>query len=1513
MSQLEILMKHAMLLFLIGSITILTPSAVTATGHPTLVEVNQQCDLSAELPLDEHRCQPGMFDLCANVTAPTSQFEIMWLANGEQTNYDLCEEVLVEESTEFTLIATYTDENNLIENGDFENGDNGSFDTEYEVGMGNCFHSAGFLTCEGFYQVMDNPQDGLSAFSPCSDNTPGGDLMMVVNGSINLAEVWCQEVCLDQEADYIFTFFGASVHPDSPAELQVAIDGDLIGDIFEFTNNTCEWEEFTTEFFADGASQVEICITNQNTEMQGNDFALDDISLVQVCSIEESVMVSVSEIDLNILPPPSFSCQTTSVPVEVVVNSAIDIDEVIWSTNDGIILGDDDEETILAGASGIYVVTVTDDQGCNNSAATAVMGSADLPAISITGDTLITCANTNVTLTGVSNLLSNTFVWTDSLGTIVSTTAMLTTTQSGIFQLQVSNAANTCSSIDSVEITVDTTLVDIDLLKTNDLTCNLLSSTLSTSVAQDSVIWSNNLGAIIPSTNDTITITEAAEYYAEIIGTNGCVQIDTILVAEINPNFQFAVTADNHIDCINLRADVQIDFDENLYDFNWIGTAASLGTENEVQITEGGTYNFLLTDNNGCMMEDSVIVTEDFFIPEIFTTADTITCSDETAQIEITWLENIDYIDIVTWFLPDGSIQPDDTTIETDQNGWVIFDAVIKTNGCTTTDSVFVEVSNDLPSVMIVGDTLTCDQPSVTLSANVSNDVTSFVWQLADGTTSNETTIQGDQLGTYSLRVSNSSGCSISDQFVLTSDTEGPMIELGTIPTLTCLTTSIKPNVTVTGEFLEFLLTGPGTSSDSPDIDLTTPGRYDIVVTDENGCSDTASFTIATDTRPTTGWELFTETTLSCNAPTIFPTVITDVIENRTTAWLDSNGDTITTGSIVITEPGTYTLSIANENGCPALETFVVELEDQLPEFELSTMPVTCITDSVTIRIDTDNNLLNFILRDPITNDTLGRGDLIQAPIREGLQVIATDDFGCSSRKFVELNYDTLAPQFTVSALDLGCNTDGVPLVIESTFILNDIQIFDSQGDILGDENYKIINPGDYTVEATSANGCSTAELLMVRMDNSTVQFSLETELIACNNLSTEIRIVTTEDFDEATLTDANGMVVATILTGETVFNDITVAGTYKVEVIASSNLCTSSETIVVAEDNARVSFSASAAPLSCNVSTTRIDLTTSESFSEVFGVLVSTQEVISDILDQDLTVPGIYEIHLIAINGCETVELLEIMAMDELPALDLFEATTTDCDGNGQIDLLEISGGMEPYSVSLDGVLISDFTDLIPVTGSGMHNLLIVDANGCNLTHMFDLTPVPELEGTTSPLVEITDDNSRALSVILNKPLEEIAEIIWTPASDLSCNDCLNPIFQGSETSSYSVLIRDNLGCEIELDVELQVSIDIEEEPEPRIYLPNIISAENSTGDNRFTVFSSEEGIAVISELNIYDRWGNLVFANANFQPNDQSQGWNGRIDNEAVIPGVYIYYTTITYDDGETEIFSGDLTVIR
>ncbi|MFT5384348.1 MAG: hypothetical protein ACI81W_001749, partial [Saprospiraceae bacterium] len=49
------------------------------------------------------------------------------------------------------------------------------------------------------------------------------------------------------------------------------------------------------------------------------------------------------------------------------------------------------------------------------------------------------------------------------------------------------------------------------------------------------------------------------------------------------------------------------------------------------------------------------------------------------------------------------------------------------------------------------------------------------------------------------------------------------------------------------------------------------------------------------------------------------------------------------------------------------------------------------------------------------------------------------------------------------------------------------------------------------------------------------------------------------------------------------------------------------------------------------------------------------------------------------------------------------------------------------------------------------------------------------------------------------------------------------------------------------------------------------------------------------------------------NFQPNDPTHGWNGKLREEEVNPGVFVYWARVEFIDGEFLIFKGDVTVVR
>lgn len=174
--------------------------------------------------------------------------------------------------------ATYTvshEENpgpNLVTNAGFEDG-NVDFTSDYRHVPGGTFE-------QGAYAILTNPSVFNGGFSDCTDPNGGRSNMYVADGATQRgAKAWCQRVVVEPDRRYAFSVSVASLVRASPPRLSFSIDGLRVGTA-NLPRSTCVWQEFFTVWTAPaGASEVEICIVNDNETPDGNDFALDDISL----------------------------------------------------------------------------------------------------------------------------------------------------------------------------------------------------------------------------------------------------------------------------------------------------------------------------------------------------------------------------------------------------------------------------------------------------------------------------------------------------------------------------------------------------------------------------------------------------------------------------------------------------------------------------------------------------------------------------------------------------------------------------------------------------------------------------------------------------------------------------------------------------------------------------------------------------------------------------------------------------------------------------------------------------------------------------------------------------------------------------------------------------------------------------------------------------------------------------------------------------------------------------------
>jgi gliding motility-associated-like protein len=133
-----------------------------------------------------------------------------------------------------------------------------------------------------------------------------------------------------------------------------------------------------------------------------------------------------------------------------------------------------------------------------------------------------------------------------------------------------------------------------------------------------------------------------------------------------------------------------------------------------------------------------------------------------------------------------------------------------------------------------------------------------------------------------------------------------------------------------------------------------------------------------------------------------------------------------------------------------------------------------------------------------------------------------------------------------------------------------------------------------------------------------------------------------------------------------------------------------------------------------------------------------------------------------------------------------------------------------------------------------------------------------------------------------------------------LSCVDCPSPIFNSTAgTYHYTLVINYNQSCKVIDTVTILV------ESEHIVYIPNSFTPNGDGVNDVFLAFP--RGVKFIN-LNIFDRWGELVF-----ESQDEAHGWDGRFKGEMMPPGVYVYQTDITFNDGYTLHNKGSITLIR
>ena len=273
---------------------------------------------------------------------------------------------------------------------------------------------------------------------------------------------------------------------------------------------------------------------------------------------------------------------------------------------------------------------------------------------------------------------------------------------------------------------------------------------------------------------------------------------------------------------------------------------------------------------------------------------------------------------------------------------------------------------------------------------------------------------------------------------------------------------------------------------------------------------------------------------------------------------------------------------------------------------------------------------------------------------------------------------------------------------------------------------------------------------------------------------------------------------------------------------------------------------------------------------------------------------------------GCRTATDFVVGGPERLrvTAAPDYQGCHSDTAGMARVD---VRGGTAPYRYST--LRARSFSDTAVLTGltAGVHRVVVKDALGCTSypypVHV-QLPTTFELDAGADQAVTWGEPVVLEATVSGIDPYE--GKVSWTLDTDLEFPDAplseLRAEALPAETTTYTVTFTSAENC------SRTDSVTVAVDRESHLYAPTAFSPNGDKTNDRFTLYTNTVVVA-IPTLQIFDRWGNLVWE----KPSEGSQGWDGTFGGQPVNPGVYVYLGEVLLRDGSTRGVRGSVLLTR
>jgi gliding motility-associated-like protein len=1017
--------------------------------------------------------------------------------------------------------------------------------------------------------------------------------------------------------------------------------------------------------------------------------------------------------------------------------------------------------------AGTYIVTVTDANGCTDTASVVI----DEPA---TGLSVIASLDSNASCNGLNDG-GATAVASGGTGTIVYTWntgangAALNGVPAGIYTVVVSDAGS-CTATDTVLISEPTPVVGVIDSTTNPSCPGLADG----AAAVHGTGGSGTYSYAWPSSNTGANEVGLADgtYCVTITDAVGCE--DTLCVNITDPaGMTNSFTNISNTSCTVCDGDATTNpsgGNGTNYTFNW-STNTQITAANDSLCAGANTVT--ITDEAGCTLIDFVIINADG-ADTVFADSIDASCGSCDGIVYATYNCNQGPCQVSWTAFGSSTVLATTDTLDSLCAGTYIVE-LTNNLGCTSADAVTVIAPGEINSNVVITDA-TCfgsATGSIVLSPTGGSGTFTYTWSNGAGNVASNT---GLTAGSYTVTIVDNAGCDSIETYVIDQPSE-----ILTNPTVVDASCNGVCDGTITlnptggaGTYSYNWNPVPGNGQGVQSATGLCADDQMVTVTDFDGCTTLDTFTVGEPTA-------IVQTSVSVDSAECGQCdgAITQTVSGGAGgfSFLWSNGDT--TESISGLCFGFYDVTVTDAIGCSAVFGQPVS-ETGGPSISVSGVNISALGEcdgTATVTVNSSQGTVTYMWSN---GDTTQTADSLCA----GFYIVTVTDInGCSSVDTITIvEPDLLELAFDIT--DITCAGGGCDGSITAnvsggvspySFVWSNTS---TTGTIFGLCN------GTYTVTASDVNG--TFVIDSVVLDNP-ISFTITSVVseINCPNVCDGSITLTITGVGIPNILWSTGDTTATI--------DSLCAGVYYVIVSDTSGCSDSLSFDLVSPPEITMTVLNIIQP-TCQVADGVIAVDAAGGNAGAYGYQWLDAQIDPLIPAQNTSTAnnlfaGIYNVVITDINGCkDTFDVIlnnlnaPTIGLDSIINVSCFGA----CDGRVYISL---TGGVSPFVYQwTSGGTFQDDSNLC----AGFDTLAVADADFCLAFDIFELTEPEELLLTgidaTGVICGSSCDGTLKANVSGgNSPYS----YIWSNgATDQTVSDlCAGP---------YSVTITDANGCSV-------------------------------------------------------------------------------------------------------------------